>query len=117
MKEPITIIGAGIGGLTTALALKQKGILATVFEGAPEIRPVGAGIVMASNAMQLFRKMGIHERIERAGNRVSLMKITDERLSVLSAMELSPYEKKYGVFNVAIHRADLLKLSLINSYI
>lgn len=110
MNESVTIVGAGIGGLATALALKQNGITATVYESAPEIKPVGAGIVMAGNAMQVFREMGISKRIEEAGNRVSLMKITDERLNVLSAMELSPYERKYGVFNVAIHRADLLRI-------
>lgn len=110
MNESITIIGAGIGGLTTALALKQRGVETTVCESAPEIRPVGAGIAMGSNAMQVFRKMGLSGKIESAGYRVSLMKITDEQLRVLSAMELAAFEKKYGVFNVAIHRGDLQRI-------
>ena len=39
------IIGAGIGGLTTAIALQQKGISTRIFEQAPQFKPVGAGIV------------------------------------------------------------------------
>jgi 2-polyprenyl-6-methoxyphenol hydroxylase-like FAD-dependent oxidoreductase len=110
MADQIAIIGAGIGGLTVALALKQKGCIATVYESAPEIRPVGAGIVMASNAMQIFRKLGIQDAIEQAGNRISSMKITDERFFPLSVIELAKYEKKYGVHHIAIHRGELQRI-------
>lgn len=110
MSEDITIIGAGIGGLTTALTLKQKGHQVTVYESASEIKPVGAGIIMANNAMQVFRKLGIQHKIEKAGNKVSVIKITDEQLHVLSVMELTNFEDKYGVHNVAIHRGELQKI-------
>lgn len=104
---PPTIIGAGIGGLTVALTLQQRGLTPVVYESAEAIRPVGAGIVMAGNAMQVYRQMGISTQIARAGHRVSAMKITDERLRDLSVIDLSRYEQQYGVHNVAIHRADL----------
>ena len=110
MKEQVSIIGAGIGGLTTALTLKQKGHEITVFESAPEIQPVGAGIIMANNAMQVFRKLGLQDKIETAGNKVSTVAITDERLKAISTMDLSKFEKEYKVYNVAIHRADLQKI-------
>ncbi len=110
MTEDITIIGAGIGGLTTALTLKQKGCQLTVYESASEIKPVGAGIIMANNAMQIFQKLGIEHRIVKAGNKVSSMKITDEKLTPISIMELSKFERKYGVHNVAIHRGELQKI-------
>ncbi len=106
----IAIIGGGIGGLTTALGLKQCGKAVTVYEGAPEIKPVGAGIIMANNAMQVFEKLGIRNRIENAGCKISRIKITDARLNTLSETELTPFENKYGVYNVAIHRADLQKI-------
>jgi len=64
----IAIIGAGIGGLTAALAFKQKGFNVIVYESAAEIKPVGAGIGIANNAMQIFEKLGIHKKIENAGN-------------------------------------------------
>ena len=103
----IAIIGAGIGGLTTALAFKQKGFDVTVYESAAEIKPVGAGIGIANNAMQIFKKLGIHKKIENAGIKVSSMNITDENLRLLSIMNLNEFEIKYGVCNISIHRAVL----------
>ncbi len=110
MPEPIAIIGGGIGGLTTALTLKQLGHSVSVYESAAVIKPVGAGIVLANNAMQVFRKLGIQHQIETAGNRVSSMNITDERLRTISALDLTRFEGKHGVYNVAIHRGELQKI-------
>lgn len=110
MKKAITIIGAGIGGLTTAMLLQQKGFDVTVYESATAIQPVGAGIVMANNAMQIYKKAGIQHKIEAAGHKISSLKITDEQLNTLSVIELSKYESLYGVYNVAIHRADLQQI-------
>lgn len=103
----IAIVGGGIGGLTTALALLQNGQEVTIYESAPEIKPVGAGIVMANNAMQVFNKLGIREKIENAGCKISNIKITDAQLKTISSVDLSTFESKYGVHNVAIHRGDL----------
>lgn len=106
MKQ-IAIIGAGIGGLTSALAFKQKGFNVIVYESAAEIKPVGAGIGIANNAMQIFKKLNIHEKIENAGVKVSAMNITDHNLRSLSVMDLKEFEIKYGVCNISIHRAVL----------
>lgn len=110
MTETVSIIGAGIGGLTTALTLKQKGLNVEIFEGSTEIKPVGAGIIIANNAMQVFQKLGIQDKIENAGNKNSLMKITDEKLNSISIADLTRYEQKYGVSNIAIHRGELQKI-------
>lgn len=107
MKQNISIIGAGIGGLTLALFLKQKGCNVHLYESAEAIKPVGAGIVMANNAMQIYKHLGIHKKIEAAGNRISKMYITNGKYQELSAFELIDFEQKYGVSNIAIHRADL----------
>ena len=105
--EKIAILGAGIGGLTCALAFKQKGFNVTVYESAAKIKPVGAGIGIANNAMQIFKKLNIHEKIENAGVKVSSMNITDHQLQSLSVIDLKEFEVKYGVCNVSIHRAVL----------
>lgn len=110
MTETVNIIGAGIGGLTTALTLKQKGLNVQLFESAAEIKPVGAGIIIANNAMQVFQKLGIQDKIEKAGNKISYMKITDTQLKEISVVDLTEYENKYGVHNIAIHRGDLQKI-------
>jgi 2-polyprenyl-6-methoxyphenol hydroxylase-like FAD-dependent oxidoreductase len=107
MKEKIIIVGAGIGGLTTALALLQKGFDVDIYEAASEIKSVGAGIVMANNAMQVFEQLGVREQIEKAGCKISNIKITDESLHTIQSSSLITFEKKYGVYNVAIHRAAL----------
>lgn len=110
MAETVNIIGAGIGGLTTALTLKQKGLNINIFESSAEIKPVGAGIILANNAMQVFQKLGIQDQIEKAGNKISYMKITDNQLKDISIVDLTEYEKKYGVHNTAIHRGELQKI-------
>lgn len=110
MINNTAIVGGGIAGLTLSVALKRRGIKNTVFESAAELKPVGAGIIMANNAMQIFKKMGIDHEIASAGNRISSMNITDKNLKLISVMELTAFEKKYGVFNVAIHRSDLITI-------
>ncbi|WP_185288496.1 FAD-dependent monooxygenase [Chryseobacterium lactis] len=103
----VAIIGGGIGGLTTALALLKNNLDVTIYESAPEIKPVGAGIIMANNAMQVFDKLGIRHKIEKAGHKISTIKITDPQLKTLSDVQLNIFERKYGVYNTAIHRGDL----------
>lgn len=110
MTQQIAIIGAGIAGLSLALAFKRAGISSTIYESAPEIKPVGAGIVMANNAMQIFEKFEIRKQIEKAGSKISFVKITDEYLNPILKVNALPFEKKYGVHNVAIHRADLQQI-------
>lgn len=108
----IAIIGAGIGGLTTALALQQKGVAPEVYEGARELKPAGAGIVLANNAMQIYDELGLRLQIEGAGQKISQMVIADSQLKALYKMDLRPFEEKYGVYNVAVHRADLQNILL-----
>ncbi|MBB6004363.1 FAD-dependent monooxygenase [Arcicella rosea] len=110
MAETVNIIGAGIGGLTTTLTFKQRGLNVNIFESSAEIKPVGAGIILANNAMQVFQKLGIQDKIEKAGNKISFMKITDDQLTPLSVVNLSEYEQKYSVSNIAIHRGELQKI-------
>lgn len=104
------IIGAGIGGLTIAIALRKKGIISRIFEQTNEIKPVGAGIILANNAMQVYEKLGLRAELEDAGNPISAMKITDAHLKTISGVELTYFEKKYQVRNIAIHRGALQQI-------
>jgi len=106
----IDIIGAGIGGLTTAIALEQKGIKIRVFEGAKQIKAVGAGIILANNAMQVYEKLGLRKIIEENGNPISSMNITKSNLKPLSKIDLSYFEQKHNIKNIAIHRGKLQQI-------
>ena len=65
----VVIVGAGIGGLTAAIALRRAGMDAVVLERAPELREVGAGISLWPNAINAFRRLGVGEAVEAAGRR------------------------------------------------
>lgn len=106
----IDIVGAGIGGLTTALALETKGIKTRIFEQSKELRPIGAGIILANNAMQVLDRLGLKSELEAAGNPISTLSVTDHLLQPISAADLGYFEKKYGVRNVAIHRGQLQQI-------
>lgn len=60
----VTIAGGGLGGLTAALALRQKGLQATVVEQAPQLGEVGAGIQTAPNASRVLMRLGLREQLE-----------------------------------------------------
>lgn len=106
----ISIIGGGIGGLTLGNVLKQHNIDFIIYESAPEIKPVGAGIAMAGNAMQIFDRLGLREKIENAGTKMNALIITDESLKTISKTDVLKLESKSNVCNIAIHRAELQKV-------
>lgn len=108
--DSISIIGAGIGGLTLGNVLKQHQYDFTIYESAAEIKPVGAGIMMAVNAMQIFDTLGLKEKIEKAGNKVHRIVISDESLRPISKTEILELETRYHSCNVAIHRTELQKI-------
>lgn len=108
----ITIIGAGIGGLTAAIALKQKGFEIEIFESASEFKKAGSGINLAINAMQVYKKLGLYDTIFEAGSLTNSMTIRDEKLNPLSLIDLKHFEEKFKVQSVAIHRAALHQILL-----
>ncbi|WP_410880638.1 FAD-dependent monooxygenase [Myroides sp. DW712] len=108
----VAIVGAGIGGLTLAIALKKAGISFVVYEAAAEIKPVGAGIALANNAMQVYRHLGVAEQLNHKGTRISTVRLTDMDLRVLDQTSLLSFEEYYQLANIAIHRSDLHRVLL-----
>lgn len=106
-KKTVDIIGAGIGGLTTAIALKQKGFDVRIFEQAIKLKETGAGIILANNAMQIYDKLGCKSKIESKGNILSSMCITKDKLNLINRMDLKYFESLYAVKTIAIHRGEL----------
>jgi salicylate hydroxylase len=107
----IAVIGGGIGGLAAAAFLRRAGLTATVYEQAPALEEVGAGLVVAPNAARLLRRLGVMDGF--AGDAVPLEWGWEfrrwENGTVLSAERLSGVcERLYGERTYVIHRADLL---------
>ena len=101
------IVGAGIGGLTTATALRRAGIEATVFERAGEIKEVGAGILLAANAVRALGELGLLHEVRQLGTPASAGRIHSWRGKTLAEVPAWELEKTFGAPSVAVHRADL----------
>jgi 2-polyprenyl-6-methoxyphenol hydroxylase-like FAD-dependent oxidoreductase len=85
--KKILIVGAGIGGLTLAIALKQKGIETKIIERAPELKMVGAGIILGANAMAVLKQLGLAKELGVTGQITKGGFITDEQAKPLSSFE------------------------------
>ncbi len=105
-----TIVGAGIGGLATALAFERKGIDYHIFEKAPELSKVGAGIWLAPNALQVLERLGVLEEIKEKGNAIDRITLAKADLSPLSDNFQEHVKRAFGYSTIAIHRAELQKL-------
>ena len=105
----ILVAGAGIGGLTTAIALRRAGYDVQIFERAQELRPVGAGIVLAMNALIGLRSLGddLYERVVSAGAPIKSAAILTEKGRPLGRTDFAPLAKLFGVTAIAYHRAEL----------
>ncbi|HEY9701116.1 MAG TPA: FAD-dependent monooxygenase, partial [Allocoleopsis sp.] len=70
--DKVTIIGAGLGGLAVAIALKQQGIDVQVYEKAHELRPAGGGLGLLPNGLNSLEaiKPGLVEMLMKAGSEV-----------------------------------------------
>ncbi|MCX4703755.1 FAD-dependent monooxygenase [Streptomyces sp. NBC_01373] len=106
----IAIIGGGIGGLAAGAFLRRAGLTATVYEQAPALAEVGAGLVVAPNAARLLRRLDVMEQFLRRAVPLDwgweFRRWTDG--SVLSVEKLSGVcERLYGERTYVVHRADL----------
>ena len=102
------IIGGGIGGVTTAIALRRAGIEARVYERAPEPREVGAGIALWGNAVRALRSINAAEPVERAGERCIIAEILTSQGRVLKRTPVEALDRIAGAPMLLVHRAELL---------
>lgn len=105
----ILIVGAGIGGMTAALALQRAGFRVSVFEQAPEISEVGAGLSISPNAALALFHVGLRHELETRSYAPERQATKHYRTGRLLA-DLARGEtlaKRYGAKYYVIHRADL----------
>ncbi|WBU88768.1 FAD-dependent monooxygenase [Cellulophaga omnivescoria] len=104
------IIGAGIGGLTTALAFEKLNIPYHLYEKAEDINAIGAGIWLAPNALKVYEWLGILDQIKDTGNSIDRITIATADLKPLTDSRQDEAKQEYGYSTVAIHRAELQKV-------
>lgn len=104
---PILISGGGIGGLAAALALQQRGIPALVLERAPELREVGAGLLLSPNAVQVLNLLGIANEAETHSRLINEWRILDRRGRALHRLRPA-HGNRLPAFS--LHRAHLQTL-------
>jgi 2-polyprenyl-6-methoxyphenol hydroxylase-like FAD-dependent oxidoreductase len=101
------IVGGGIGGLVAALALGRAGLEVVVFERAPQLREVGAGISLWANATRALKGLGVYEEIRASGAAEIGGELRSWRGEMFLKIPAEDLRARFGEANVAVHRADL----------
>src|SRR5271169_5364756 len=107
--DNVAIVGGGIGGLATALALVRRGIDVEVYEQAPELRELGAGVQISANGTRVLHALGLKDALEKvqvlpAGKAIRLWNTGQSWKLFDLGMESV---ERYGFPYITIHRGDL----------
>ena len=111
----VIVIGCGIGGISTALALARRGISVAVYERAREIGEVGAGLQVGPNAGRILADLGVLDylKVRAVLPQRAVMKAIDTGAEII-AIDLSVFPERYGAPYRVMHRGDLLS-GLLNA--
>lgn len=111
MSSPIKVVvlGAGIGGLTTAAALRQAGFAVELYEAAPELRAQGFGLSVQANGINALRAigLGIEEELLERGGKVETFRFNNPDGTPLRVLPVHRQDDRLGAPSVALHRTDL----------
>ncbi len=110
----IAIIGGGIGGLTLALALQQRGLAADVYEQAPQLTEIGAAVALSANATRELRRLGVLESVAAASTEPTELIYRSwqdgQRIAAHPVRNGLRYQQRFGAPYYGIHRADLQRV-------
>jgi salicylate hydroxylase len=110
----VLIVGAGIGGLTAAVAALRRGLDVEVYEQAQELKEVGAGLQLSANGTRVLYELGVGEALkahscEAAGKEIRLWN-TGETWKLFDLGKVSV--ARYGYPYFTVYRPDLLDVLL-----
>ena len=106
-NKHIGIVGGGIAGLTAGIMLQNQGYKVSVFEASKNLRGIGAGIGLASNAMKAFEYLHLAEELKQISNLLKDFKVCNPKGETLFSINTNKISEIYQTENYAIHRADL----------
>ena len=110
----IAVIGGGIGGLTLALALRQRGLAATVYEQAPQLTEIGAAVALSANATRELERLGVLDALDAVSVEPTELIYRDgrdgRRIAAHPVREGGAYRARFGGPYYGIHRADLQRV-------
>ncbi|KAF8937106.1 hypothetical protein EDD21DRAFT_148937 [Dissophora ornata] len=115
MEDPnlkVLIVGAGIGGLTTAILLEKAGIDYEVYERAAQVRPLGSAVQLNANILPFFQQLGICDDVWKFGKRVQYTRVVGENLQSLGQIDATEIEARMGYPSVIVARPELYDLLL-----
>jgi salicylate hydroxylase len=108
-RDPILIVGGGLGGLTAALALARRGRASRVLEGAPEFGAIGYGIQFGPNVFHVFDRLGLMDRVLAVADSPAAVVMRD----ALDGKELvkmttgESFRARFKYPYIIVHRIDL----------
>jgi len=108
-EDPILVVGGGLGGLATALALSRKGLCVRIFEQTQEFGAIGYGIQLGPNIFHMFDRLGVSEAVKRKAHFPPALVWFDAYTGreVTRVETGSAIEKRFGHPYINIHRVDL----------
>jgi len=112
--DDIFLVGGGIGGLATALALGQAGVATQLFEQSPAFTEAGAGIGLGPNAVRRLQAWGLGQALQAKAFVPSQLKVMDAQNGrKLGCLPLAQdFVQRYGALYLTMHRADLHQVLL-----
>ncbi|MBS0220676.1 MAG: 3-hydroxybenzoate 6-monooxygenase [Proteobacteria bacterium] len=107
--DRVLIAGGGIGGLSAALALAQKGIASLVLEKASQLGEIGAGIQLGPNAFHCFDRLGVGEAARAMAVYIDQLRLMDAMADgEITHIDLGEtFRKRFGNPYAVVHRGDL----------
>jgi FAD-dependent urate hydroxylase len=108
----VIVIGAGMGGLTTGIALRQAGYTVEIYDRVSELRPAGAAISLWSNGVKVLNRLGLGKAIASIGGQMDRMAYYSHTGEKLTDFSLSSLIERVGQRPYPVARTDLQHLLL-----